>query len=78
MKPYRHPETNCTFGQPADWDEAKDGTCSVLPVVISNGSIYSYWQPTWKERLQVLFGRPVRLAIFGTLQPPVMLDTERL
>lgn len=52
-----------------------------LPVVRTqypDGAIVlvSCWKPDWKDRLRILFGRPIYLHIWGTQHPPVALDTE--
>jgi hypothetical protein len=48
---------------PPGWDEAADGPCIGLPVVDAHGHIYSFWRVAWRERLRILFGRPVQLCI---------------
>lgn len=75
MEPIRTETTTRVLGQPADWDEARFGPCSGLPVTDSDGLIYSYWRPTWRERLAVLRGRPVRLCVAGLAHPAVAVDT---
>lgn len=78
MTPIRHPQTTRTLGAPADWDEGLHGPCVGLPITDSGGVMYSYWRPTWPDRLRVLVGSPVRLSVVGKTHPPVMLDTERV
>jgi hypothetical protein len=37
----------------------------------TDGAIYSLWRPSIKERLQMLFGRPIVLGVLSDRQPPV-------
>jgi hypothetical protein len=76
MKPIKNKYTTTTLGAPKDWDESKYGPCIGLPVACCDDNYnYSYWSLTWRERLSVLFGRPIRLCVLGWPHPPVMLDT---
>lgn len=79
MKAIKNEHTNDLLGAPSNWDAPKHGPCLGLPVLIENDnglkSFYSYWQTTWRERLAILFGRPVRLVVIGN-HPPVHIDTE--
>lgn len=74
MKPIRMPHTTRTLGAPNDWDEKRNGVCVGLPITDSNGVMLSYWKPSWKQRLLILAGRPIRLGVFGASHPPVSLD----
>ena len=74
MKPVKTAATNQVLGAPGDWDEDRLGACLGLPVAYGDGFIASYWRPTWRERLAILVGRPIRLAVAGFGHPPVMLD----
>jgi hypothetical protein len=65
-------EGSTQFGKPENWDEKTHGPCQALPVLIEDGVYYSYWGFSWRQRLEILFGRPLRLAILG-MQPPVSL-----
>ena len=77
MTPIRNKFTNHVLGAPVNWDAEKHGPCIGLPICAADeGYNYSYWSLSWRERLQVLFGRPVRLCVLSTTgHPPVMLDT---
>lgn len=75
MKPARHPSNNLRLVEPDGWDEAADGECTDLSVTAAHGVLFSYWRPSLKERLALIFGRKLRLGIFGTAHPPVSLDT---
>ena len=76
MEPTTMPHTTRTLGAPRGWDEAKNGPCVGLPITDGDGVMLSYWRPSWKQRLLVLAGRPVRLAVWGASHPPVCLDVE--
>lgn len=69
--------THITLRAPENWDDETRGPCAGLPVHYSDGVFYSYWKVTWRERLAVLFGRPVRLSLVAGRHPPVMLDTAQ-
>ncbi len=75
MYPVSKEHTTRTLGKPDGWD-AKRGPCIGLPVTDAEGIMYSYWKPTIIERLRILFGRQVRLAVVGSAHPPVAVDTE--
>jgi hypothetical protein len=66
--------TNLVLGQPPDWNVEKYGKCVGLPVCDSDGMLFSWWRTTWKERLLILLGRPVRLCLVSRKHPPVSLD----
>lgn len=78
MKPIKTARTTSILHQPEDWDEAKHGPCVGLPVVQTEGPyFFSYWKTTWRDRLAILIGRPVRMCVASRLHPPIMLDTVR-
>lgn len=76
MTPTTNELTTITLGAPKNWDADARGPCSGLPVCFQDGEFYSYWKTTWRERLAILFGRPVRLCVASAAHPPVHLDTE--
>ena len=76
MKPISLPHTTRVLGAPPFWDEETDGPIVGLPISDGDGFIASYWRLTWKERLRVLFGRPVRVCVHGHTTYPISLDTE--
>lgn len=79
MKPIKTPHTNAILGAPPGWNEAQHGPCIGLPVLQTEDPyFYSYWATTWRERLSILIGRPVRLCVVGGSHPPVSMDTERI
>jgi hypothetical protein len=55
-----------------------DEECSPLPVHYSmyEETIISCWRPTWRERLAILFGKPVWLLVFGYSHPPVDIQVQ--
>lgn len=73
MTPFHHPSANVVLVAPEGWDE---GDCDDLRVHQADGVMSSFWRPSWPERLAILLGRPVRLAIVSDLHPPVWLDTN--
>lgn len=75
MTPINKLEGMIVLSSPHNWNAEKFGECAGLPVVYGDGFIASYWKPSFKERIMILFGRPIRLCIAGKTQPPVMLDT---
>lgn len=74
MKPMMMPTTTTVLGAPRDWNKDKHGPCEGLPVTESEGCLYSYWKLTWKERLAVLVGKPVRLCVASLAHPAVALE----
>lgn len=67
--------TNRTLGAPQGWNASAHGECKGLPVHMTDDPyIYSWWWLTWRERLSVLIGRPVRVCIVSTAQPPISLE----
>jgi hypothetical protein len=80
MKPIKNEHTTIVLGAPQGWNADALGPCEGLPVVVEREGnhllFFSYWRGTWRERLAVLFGRPVRLCVTGNAHPPVHLDTE--
>jgi hypothetical protein len=67
MKPVKTVTCNANF--------TADG-CDDLPVAVGKTFLASYWRPSLKEWLAILFGTPIRLVINGHEQPQVMMDTE--
>ena len=76
FEPINNEYTNKVLGAPENWDSEKDGECIGLPVQCDEECYYSWWAVDWKNRLKILFGKPVRLTIFSVSHPPVSLDTE--
>lgn len=78
MTPTKNELTTRTLGAPQGWNVNARGPCIGLPVAFDpdDQAFYSYWTATWRERLAILFGRPVRLCVASMAHPPVHLDTE--
>lgn len=70
MKPIKHKKTTRELKHTLD-------ECITLPVVDCNGVMVSYWQPSFWDRVKILFGQPVRLSVMGEQHPPVAVDTKR-
>ena len=58
---------------PENWD-SRNGVCQALAVIREDELIYSFWKPSWKERIKILFGKPIQLSIVSVNQPPVALE----
>jgi hypothetical protein len=76
MTPIETKHTATILGAPANWNAERLGPCRRLPVAVGDGFTCSYWRASWKERVAILLGRPVRLCVAGPIQPPVWVDTE--
>lgn len=76
MTPIHTDKTTNVLGAPQGWDASAHGKCEGLPVhMAADGPyIYSWWSLTWRERMAVLFGKPVRVCIVSTAQPPISLE----
>lgn len=74
MSPFRHPMTTVCLSAPPGWD--RDEPCIGLWVNRTDGIFFSYWRPTWRERLWLLFGWHVRLAVVASGHPPVMIEVK--
>jgi hypothetical protein len=64
------------FGAPPDWDEARDGLCGVLPVLVEQTaagglSFSSAWLPTPEELAALNTGGSVLLKIYAPFHPVV-------
>lgn len=77
FKPIHNEYTNTVLGAPKDWDIKKDGECMGLPVHRDEKCYYSWWAVDWKNRLKILFGRPIRLTVISYYHPPLSLDAEK-
>ena len=57
---------------PSDWDH-RDGECKSLAVIVQDNLVYSFWKPSWKEQLLILFGKPIQLTVmtYQHAMPPV-------
>lgn len=48
----------------------------MLPVHRYQDAFVSCWKPTWRERLAILFGKPVWLGVSGDNHPPVYIEVH--
>jgi hypothetical protein len=74
MRAIATPQTNLHLGAPLGWEPSKDGPCVSLPVYRDGLLYFSWWQFSWRERLRVMLGFPLRLCVFGSGQPPVAIE----
>lgn len=77
MIPISTDSTNLNLSKPSDWEEEKHGECIALPVSHYDGVYYSYWRPTFIERIKILFGNNIRVRICSEFHPPIALDVEK-
>lgn len=81
MTPHR-PEVDgvIDLGKPRDWDEAANGPCQPLPVVVDMStnvpSMTSYWVPTPEEIAMLEVGGKVALTVYGIKHPPVWVGVQ--
>ena len=78
LKPVQFPGVTFVLGAPANWDEKMYGQCEGLPVKYDREALTyaSCWTLTLRQRLALLFGRPLWLHLVGSAHPPVMLTVE--
>lgn len=75
MKPIKFYGYDGVLGAPESWDEDAHRPCIGLPVKRQDGKCISCWKPTWRERIAMLFGRPIWLHVAsGQTQPPVAVE----
>lgn len=71
MKPIVFEQANRTLSKPSNMT---DDECSSLSVFSDGSDCISLWQPSWRERLSILFfGRVWLFVHSGHTQPPVLL-----
>ena len=71
MKPIEFKEQTKILQKPASMT---DDECIPLPVFNDKQCCISCWQPTWREKISILFYGKVWLSILsGNTQPPVWL-----
>lgn len=75
MRPIKFPQANFTLTRPPTMT---DEECISLDVYAdpNRDQMLSCWQPTWSERLALLFGRPLWLWVFGGRHPPVAIEVH--
>ena len=78
MKPISFHGVNVILNAPENWDEEEHGECKVLPVMRTDGMCISKWSLSWRERLDILFGKSIFVYIAsGETQPPISLKVEK-
>ena len=74
MKPIDFPQSTKVLQKPATMS---DNECSSLHVWNDGKQCVSCWKPTFKERMNILFGGKVWLGVLsGKTQPPVFVSGE--
>lgn len=72
MIPARIKNATRRLGAPIGWDEARDGPCVGLDVLIEGDCFTSCWEPTADDVARIAAGAKVYLKCKGG-QPPVAL-----
>lgn len=72
MIPARIQNATIRLGAPRGWDEATQGPCVGLDVLIQGERFTSCWEPTPDELERLAAGAKVYLTVVGD-QPPVAL-----
>lgn len=73
MIPGRIENATIRLGAPKGWDEARDGICVGLDVLIRGDEFVSCWEPTPDELMRLASGAKIYLSVIGG-QPPVALQ----
>lgn len=73
MIPGRIQNATRRLGAPEGWNEARDGTCDGLDVLITDQLFQTCWEPTPAELDRLAAGAKVYLTCVGG-QPPVALS----
>lgn len=74
MKPIDFPQSTKVLQKPSTMS---DKECSSLHVWSDGKQCVSCWKPTFKERMNILFGGKVWLGVYsGKTQPPVFVSGE--
>lgn len=75
MKAIRFKGHDTILKPPADWDDDdKRGTCSNLAVAHQDGNLISCWEPSFCERIKLLFGGVVWVFMAAVSHPPIALQ----
>lgn len=76
MKPIQFKQSTKVLQKPS---VMSDDECASLPVWSDGNQCVSCWKPTFKERLNILFGGKVWLGVLsGKTQPPVFVSGEQI
>lgn len=77
MKAIKTQATNIEYMAPKNWNAEDHGPCSSLWVYHDDaGMKMSYWQPTFFERVKILFGRNIRLTLVCDKHPPISVEVD--
>lgn len=76
MKPINFKQSTKVLQKPGT---LSDSECGTLPVWCDGKQCVSCWKPSFKERINILFGGKVWLGVMsGKTQPPVFVAGERV
>ena len=76
MKPIDFPQSTKVLQRPSTMT---DKECASLHVWSDGNQCVSCWKPTFKERLNILFGGKVWLGVLsGKTQPPVFVSGKQI
>ena len=76
MKPIDFEQSTKVLQKPGTLSDAQ---CGALPVWCDGKQCVSCWEPSFKERIKILFGGNVWLGVLsGKTQPPVFVTGERV
>jgi hypothetical protein len=80
MQPLRTCETDAWLNDiRLTFREATSNSASTtlgIPVAAEDNACISMWAPTWRERLRLAFGVPVRVLLNYSPHAPLYVDTE--
>lgn len=78
MKSIKTQFTNIVYTQPYEWNDKIHGECVNLNVHQHEGFIMSWWKPSFKERIKILFGKSIKITLLTKIQPPisVLIDPD--
>ena len=73
MIPIKFPEADHHLLRPEDMT---DEQCTSLDAFWTGDNFISCWKVSWKERLKILFGKPIWLWMRSRRHPPVALEID--
>lgn len=78
MKPIQFSQANAVLHKPPSMTEDECGSLPVFASPINFSKVISCWKPTWRERLDLLLGRPLWVWVMTRppAHPPIALSTE--
>ncbi len=74
MRASEFPEANTKLLAPKGMED----TVYDLPIWkdATLGLVISHWKPTWRDRIRILFGRPLWLHVQDPTHPPLSIETD--